>query len=462
MLPIISPRQTTEVNSFTEYAECFQTLLLIIRESIVNLKTKQIAAMKRLLSLLILLFGCSVHLSAQVDAPYITDDFTGKSIEVKEKSVIYLPNPFQVLEINSAIDNKLYVNLIADLDTAKPIKIKKQTQLPLIGFIRNAKVFNYDMYIVEYNGKRCFVLPDDVLDNSLLKKKNRLMHEYYACLLDSLSNKKADYDSLAEFKKQEIESVLSRTLEEKTNLTDSLVDALYQTKLAEKLEPIQNTYKKWLEQLPLSSKKAAAHLTIQRSELYPPNSAGGCDYRLRFTNMSSKTIKYLYWYGNVYNAVNDKVPCTVRNTYSFSGKCTGPIKEHDIDDGGWDSIIYNWSAKEMRLTKITIVYMDGSSISISGSDIINICNAPECFLSESNMSSLYRSAESDVEKTFQNTESIWKDRKKYIDHIGSLGNSFAKAETKQYLNDLVHMHSDLQKLERKIKSFELQNNLSVQ
>ena len=403
---------------------------------------------------------CSSNLFAQVDSPFLSDELLNSSIVVKEKSIIYLPNPYNILEINSALDNKLNTNLIANLDNAKQIKIKKQIQLPLIGFIRRGKEFKYSMYIVEYNGKRCLVSSEDVLDNSLLEKKNQSMQKYYECLLDSLSIKQAEYDSLLAYKKREIETALIKNQEER-NQTDSLVAALYHDKVSERLEPLQKDFSIWYEQLPASSKKAAKVLTIQRSALYPPNSVGGCDYRLRFTNMSTKTIKYLYWYGNVYNAVNDKVACTVRRTYNFTGQCTGPINAHQIDDGDWETVIYNWSAKEMRLTKVTVIYMDGSSSSISGSDIINISNAPECFLSESNLETLHKDAVSEIENAFKNNEAIWTDRKKYIDYDGNLGKTIAKRETHDYLHDLSQLRFDIQKITRKINFFESQNNLSV-
>ena len=441
------------INEVRFFCNClFKNVLLTLKKSIpLN--------MKRVLFLSILVISCSLQLYAQVDAPFLLSDQIGSSIIVKEKSVIYQPNPYHILEINSEIDNKLNTNLIANLDNAKSIKIKQQTQFPLVGFIRSAREFKYDMYIVDYNGKYCLVSRDDVLDNALLDNKNQCMHVYYKRLLDSLSAKEAEYNSLVELKKQEIELELSKINNDRV-LADSLVDSIYEAKLTERLDLLQKDYSAWYELLPTSSKKAASILTIQKSQLYSPNSVGGCDYRLRYTNMSAKTIKYLNWYGNVYNAVDDKVSCSVRKTYNFSGRCTGPIKGHQIDDGGWEAIIYNWSAKELRLTKITIIYMDGSSTTIAGTDIVNICNAPECYLSESDMNSLRREAESEVEKEFHNNENIWKDRKKYIEMGGKVYDSTRK-ETRSYLSDINHLRYEIQELTRKISVFELQNNISV-
>lgn len=105
------------------------------------------------------------------------------------------------------------------------------------------------------------------------------------------------------------------------------------------------------------------HVTLHK--LDSPNSAGGCDFNFYYWNLSKKTIKYLHWEGYVYNAVGDRVECDIDRTSFVRGKDTGPYEPFSSDCGGtWGTIIYNYSAKSVLITRINITYMDGTSYSI--------------------------------------------------------------------------------------------------
>lgn len=148
------------------------------------------------------------------------------------------------------------------------------------------------------------------------------------------------------------------------------------------------------------------------------NSVGGVEPTIIWRNDSGKTIKYIYFTVVPYNAVNDIVSCSITGDTYTTLKCTGPYKPFDIndtwllsefysDDGlakvytdssdqlyaipysmyhllypkkyyltendynyvfdnntSWDPIWYNYSVDSIKITKINITYMDGSTETI--------------------------------------------------------------------------------------------------
>ena len=95
------------------------------------------------------------------------------------------------------------------------------------------------------------------------------------------------------------------------------------------------------------------------------NSAGGCDANFYYINLSGKTIKYLVWKGEIYDAAGDPLKCEIRDGYTFEGKDIGPVRSGRSGGKRWECIIYNWQAKRLEITSIVIKYMDESSLSIS-------------------------------------------------------------------------------------------------
>lgn len=109
------------------------------------------------------------------------------------------------------------------------------------------------------------------------------------------------------------------------------------------------------------------HITTAR--LSSPNSAAGVDAIIYYKNLSNKTIKYFIWEGYAKNAVGDIVENEIGGNVSFSGKDTGPIRPGKTGGGCWDCIIYNWTAKKLVMTSVTIEYMDGTELKISKKEI---------------------------------------------------------------------------------------------
>ena len=123
---------------------------------------------------------------------------------------------------------------------------------------------------------------------------------------------------------------------------------------------------------------------------------------------STKTIKYLDWKGNAYNAVNDIVSCDIRNASLLQGRDTGPVAPDQEGGGLWETIIYNWSAKELRLTGITITYTDGTKINLSGKEIAAITGAPHLHLTYGQQSLIEIHAKNEIETKIYDLEKISK------------------------------------------------------
>lgn len=116
--------------------------------------------------------------------------------------------------------------------------------------------------------------------------------------------------------------------------------------------------------------------TIQIINVYPskPNSAGGVDAHTVWKNTSNKVVKYISFEWDPYNAVGDVVGCSIRGYRRTGGKVTGPINPGQTYGYGyyWDCMWYNNTIKKLKLTKIEIDYMDGTTKTIETSDIEHV------------------------------------------------------------------------------------------
>lgn len=100
-----------------------------------------------------------------------------------------------------------------------------------------------------------------------------------------------------------------------------------------------------------------------------PDSAGGLSVGIHFQNDTQKTIKYAYFEVVPYNAVKDVQSCTISGKSLARLKLTGPIapgKSHFI---WWENTWYNKTITDLDLAKVEVLYMDGSSETLTGADI---------------------------------------------------------------------------------------------
>lgn len=106
-----------------------------------------------------------------------------------------------------------------------------------------------------------------------------------------------------------------------------------------------------------------------------PNSADGVDCSVDFSNISEKTIKYITFTVEPYNAVGDMVEDEIRNSSITNLKLTGPIESTGSSHKArtWECAWYNSTIASAKLTGIYIEYMDGSNLDVS-SDAISQLN----------------------------------------------------------------------------------------
>jgi hypothetical protein len=110
--------------------------------------------------------------------------------------------------------------------------------------------------------------------------------------------------------------------------------------------------------------------------VYGINSADGVKFRIECGYFDkSKDIKYLYFTVLPYNSVGDVQSCDIGGHSYFEGKVTGPISASDeINEYYWDCAWYNNTISCLKITKVKVVYMDGSSYTFANelSKVMNL------------------------------------------------------------------------------------------
>lgn len=262
-----------------------------------------------------------------------------------------------------------------DVYSFKVKRIKKPQQLRVIRYTNTRKQQDFNAYIVEYKEKYWVLYCCNVQDNTQIKARSNKMLTTKQDLEVQQQRLSNELDSLVVIYTKESTDSLDYYKNLKPQLA-TIRDSLENIVKAKYQQQREKIFNKWLRQQSASVRRAASVIRINKAQLESPNSAGGCDYHLYFTNLSSKTIKYLHWSGQVYNRVNDLTYCEIRRTASFSGYCTGPIMTGEERWGCWDCIVYSYDADIIKLNNISIDYMDGSSIHLSASDIRALVKAP--------------------------------------------------------------------------------------
>lgn len=114
-------------------------------------------------------------------------------------------------------------------------------------------------------------------------------------------------------------------------------------------------------------------IRVTRLSFSKPNSAGGVDLYIGYTNLSQKVIKYVTFTVTPYNAVGDVVHSQIGYKSTINAKDTGPraygegLSAHS--SWHWDCAWYSWQIDSLQLSKIYIEYMDGSTCTLTGDDI---------------------------------------------------------------------------------------------
>lgn len=409
---------------------------------------------KTILISIVSLFVICGLIRAQDNVPLWMEDTPNATVTVLPKSKIFKVHDYRVSMIKQ--QRATLNNYLPDFTypTKGAIKISKGADLPVIGYHRTGRHYDFDIYIVQYQGDYYYVPITSVADNSLIEAKNRQLMDVYSSMLDELARKNDAYTTALKQKSEEVDSMLLM-IEDMDRRKKEIIDSTFQARLAVKLSPMQEKYDQWFAGLSASAKKATSIITIESAYLSSPNSAGGCDYNMNFTNRSIKTIKYLYWYGNVYNAVGDKVACEIRGTYSFSGKDTGPIETDKTGGGTWDCIIYNWSAKNLKFTSIKVIYTDGTSVTISAKDANAISDAPRVGLYDFERNTLQSNIRQEVLKEISESRKLWLYRKGLLERWNTENIGFYKEY--DFVSDMAVLAEDYMDYSKQVTKFEEDN-----
>ena len=102
------------------------------------------------------------------------------------------------------------------------------------------------------------------------------------------------------------------------------------------------------------------------------NSADGIEPYFTFHNTAKKTIKYVDFYFSVFNAVGDKCYLKYNKSYIGNVRGVGPVEQYESGSWNWDRATHYTSsdASEMRIIKLVITYMDGTTKIIPKDSII--------------------------------------------------------------------------------------------
>lgn len=100
------------------------------------------------------------------------------------------------------------------------------------------------------------------------------------------------------------------------------------------------------------------------------NSVNGVEPYFEFFNTNKKTIKYIEFFFSVYNAVNDL--CYLDHKPIGSVKGVGPVESFNPSVWSWNRATHYTSgdANYIRITKIVLTYMDGTTKTLSGDSIV--------------------------------------------------------------------------------------------
>ena len=174
---------------------------------------------------------------------------------------------------------------------------------------------------------------------------------------------------VSDFSDSEVRYYFSRTGEQlsSSDLADVVVSFDISDGIIQKLNVLT------LYLLPPPAYVAEEVCTIYDPVTSAPNSAGGVDFEVSFTNSSEKTIKYITFYVTPYNAVSDPVASEIGGTVQAVLKGTGPFPTSPRGREGlyeltWENVWYNKTIRLGQIDAVDIEYMDGSLISLTAQD----------------------------------------------------------------------------------------------
>lgn len=419
--------------------------------------------MKRLFFLIsLLLTVLSAYPQAESKVTYIKD--TDKYVVSLPKATIYqLPGKpvFYEWRVNYNGD----MRYVVDYGDYKTKTLKKPQTLLVRGFANRNKQLEYDTYVVEFKGVLYFLPSEGVEDNSLIESVNASLGAEYGALLSRREDVARELDSLVVKYTRESEEMCAYHRKQ-TEVLPAVIDSVKAQAKADHKALEQQMYDNWYGTLPQSTKRAYSKIAVTEAQLSSPNSAAGCDYTFTYINNSSKTIKYLYWEGSFYNAVNDPVYCEIRDYGTFRGKDTGPVEPGEVGGGVWDCVIYNYSAEYVKLSSVTIIYMDGTQTTIGAGDLKRLSTQPSSWDFYTEYGSEYEAVEKAARpyiRQLVDSESdirLWENRLAYLQRGKyEYPRSYENEEYQRIFDRISKLYNERESIEKKLNKFEAGNLL---
>lgn len=405
-------------------------------------------------SIVVLAVGILLSLSAraQADRPFLPEERVER-ISVARRTVLY---PFDEFEYDrydlkrSADERTPYCVYLSDL---KSRKVSRDCTMDVVGFARTEERTGYDLYIVRDAEGLYYLEAASCSDRSLLEDFNAGIPEGYEALQEELASKRADFEYRLTRKLEEIRRDRV-ALEEWNRLSPARADSAAAVRADAMEAGLKERYDAWYAGLSPSAKRVAKFLRIEASELGRPNDFSGCDYSLWYDNLSQKTVKYLNWNGNVYNAVGDRVSCEIRRTGQFSGRSTGPVGPGERGGGVWEAVVYNWSAKEMRLSGIRIQYMDGSTVSVTGEDAVAVTGGPLPFVTAPVRQRLKNEALAEYRNQYRSRKEALDQREGWAGHPDRPAD-----KVRDYFAGEIALRDEIRALEKEVSQYARRNYL---
>jgi hypothetical protein len=119
----------------------------------------------------------------------------------------------------------------------------------------------------------------------------------------------------------------------------------------------------------LAQKQVSEVIRVAAVYTNPPNSADGVDLNINWENLSKKTIKYITFGVDPYNAVDDAVACDITGHIRVYCKSTGPHAPGSEETATWENTWYNNTIVRAQIEEVTIIWMDGTTKDFSKKEI---------------------------------------------------------------------------------------------
>lgn len=158
-----------------------------------------------------------------------------------------------------------------------------------------------------------------------------------------------------------------------------IIDSIGKIKLAESVKKLNKSMQNLIQIYKENDPILITDVT------WSSNSVGGIEVELEVINCSQQTIKYITFNGYFKNAVGDRCRNEIGGSSTWTGKGVGPIgprptsienfdKRFDECRGAYDFdnlTFYSRVAHSFTLSSVTIQYMNGKTITLSGQKLSN-------------------------------------------------------------------------------------------